>query len=135
LSLAPREVRHRRSHLTVVRNSNGRCRVHLRVTLPRAPQGDAAAFVPPGIRRRAHLMGSSPRACPRDPMSQPPPPRRRARLRGGIAARWPQGSAAASVSPKSVVVSVSPRSAVARLLPGSTAVHASQGWGRNYRRR
>jgi hypothetical protein len=53
-------------------------------------------------------------------------PRRRARLKGAIAARWPQGSTTASVSPKSVV---------ARLLPGSTATRASQGWGRNCRRR
>jgi hypothetical protein len=41
-------------------------------------------------RRRAHLMGPPPRACPRDPMPQPLPPRRRARLRDPSSRACPQ---------------------------------------------
>jgi hypothetical protein len=104
-------------------------RAHLKGSLPRAPQGDIATLVPPGIHRRAHLMGAPPRACPRDPMPQPLPPRRRARLRGANAARWPQGSAAVSVSLGSTVASVSPRSAAACLLLGSATTRASRDGG------
>jgi hypothetical protein len=100
--------------------SRRRCRAH-------APRDPPPRPLPP--RRRAHLMGSPPRACPRDLMSHPLPPRRRARLRGAIAARWPRGSAAASVSLGSAVASVSPRSTVARLLPGFADARDSRGGG------
>jgi hypothetical protein len=58
------------------------------------------AHMPPGStvaprqslphRRRAHLMGPPPRACPRDPMPQSLPPRRRARLRDPPSRTCPQ---------------------------------------------
>jgi hypothetical protein len=52
-----------RSHLTVVRTSRGRCRVHLKETLSRScPPDPPPRPLPP--RRRAHLMGPPPRACP-----------------------------------------------------------------------
>jgi hypothetical protein len=82
----PSSRRRSRSHVTVVRTSRGRCRVHLRETLPRScPPGSTARPLSP--RRRAHLMGSTSHACPQDPMPQPLPPRRRAHLRGAITAR------------------------------------------------
>jgi hypothetical protein len=120
----PPSRRRSRSIVTVVRTSSGCCRVHLKETLPRScPSGSTVRPLPP--RRRAQLMGPLSRVCPRDPMSQPLPPHRRACLRGTIAARWPQGSAAASVFPGFAVASMSPRFAVARLLPGSATVRAS----------
>jgi hypothetical protein len=96
--------------------SRGRCRVHLRETLsPSSPTGSTAAVaatssscVPHGVAVECVPSGSDAVAAPTSPPCAP------------------QGSAAASVSPKS---------AIARLLPGSAVVLASQGWGRNYRRR
>jgi hypothetical protein len=107
--------RHRsRSHVTVVRTSRGRCRVHLRETLSRSsPTGSAAAAAatssscaPHGAAAACVPSGSDAAAAPTLPLCAP------------------QGSAAASVSP---------RSAVARLLLGSAVARASQGWGRNCR--
>jgi hypothetical protein len=104
--------RHRnRSHVTVVRTSRGRCRVHLRETLSRSsPTGSAAATslscAPHGAAAACVPLGSDAAAAPTSPLCAP------------------QGSAAASVSP---------RSAVARLLLGSAVARASQGWGRNCR--
>jgi hypothetical protein len=112
----PPSCRCSRSHVTAVRTSRGRCRVHLRETLSRssstgsaaaaaatssscAPHGAAAACVPSGFDAAA---------APTSPPCAP------------------QGSTAASMSPRSVV---------ARLLPGSAVARASQGWGRNCRRR
>jgi hypothetical protein len=136
-SLAPREIRHRCSHLgwhcsrtrsgVDPRTHESRDPLHQPLTPPRharlrgvvvahtppeirrrtttaaptspscAPQGVAAACTsarhcrarapwdPPSQplphRRRAHLMGPLPRACPRDPVPQPLPPCRRACLR------------------------------------------------------
>jgi hypothetical protein len=113
---------HSRSHLTVVRTLRGRCCVHLRETFPGScPLGSIVAAAATSLSCAPH--GAAPRACPRDPMPQPLPPHRRARLKGAIAAHWPQRS----------TVSVSPESAVARLLPGSTVTRASREWGRNCR--
>jgi hypothetical protein len=100
-------------------------RAHLKGSLPRASQGDAVALEPHGIRRRGR--------CHKSPSCA---------LHGAAAACVPSGSdvAAAPTSPPcaphgSAAASVSPRSAVALLLPGSAVVRASQGWGRNCRRR
>jgi hypothetical protein len=90
----PPSRHHSRSHLTTMCTSRGRCCVHLRGRC----RAHALRDLPPRPlppRRRAHLMGPPPCACPQDPMPQPLPPRRRARLKGAIAARWPQGSAVA----------------------------------------
>jgi hypothetical protein len=84
----------------------------------RAPQDPPSWLLSP--RRRAHLMGPSPRACPRDSMLRSLPPRRRARLRGGH-----HRALASGIRRRERV----PRSAVARLLLGSAAARASLGWG------
>jgi hypothetical protein len=112
----PPSRRRSRSHVTVVRTSRGRCRVHLTETLSRSsPTGSAAAAAaisslcaPHGAAATCVPSGSDVAAA----LASPPCTH--------------QGSAAASVSP---------RSAVARLLPGSAVTRASQGWGRNCRRR
>jgi hypothetical protein len=82
---------HSRSHLTVMRNSRGRCRVHLRKTIPRscpsrsvavaaatssscAPDGAAAACVP---------SGSDAAAAPTSPLCVPQRGHRRALASGG----------------------------------------------------
>jgi hypothetical protein len=96
----PPSLRRSRSHVTVVRTSRGRCRVHLSEMLLRSsPTGSTAAAAatspscaPHGAAATCVSSGSDAAVAP---TSLP---------------RAPQGSAAASVSP---------RSAVARLLPGS----------------
>jgi hypothetical protein len=103
----PSPRRRSRSHVTAVRTSRGRCRVHLRETLSRSSlTGSAAAAAstssscaPHGVAATCVSLGSDAAAAPTSSSCAP------------------QGSAVASVSP---------RSAVAR---------ASQGWGRNCRRR
>jgi hypothetical protein len=110
----PPSCRRSRSHVTAVRTSRGRYRVHLRETLSRlSPTGSAAAVAatspscaPHGAAAACVPSGSDAAATPTSPPCVP------------------QGSAATSVSPRSVV---------ARLLPGSTVARASQRWGRNCR--
>jgi hypothetical protein len=93
----PTSRRRRRSHVTVVCNSRGCCRVHLRETLPCscppgsaatatlpscAPDGATTACVPSGsnVASRSHLVvvrasrGPSPRAGLRDPPPRACPP-------------------------------------------------------------
>jgi hypothetical protein len=82
LLMCPRDPlsrHHSRSHVTVMRTSRGRCRVHLRETLPRScPQDPPPRPLP--HRRRAHLMPRTGlrdpplRACPSDPPSRACPP-------------------------------------------------------------
>jgi hypothetical protein len=111
----PPSRRRSRSHVTVVRTSRGRCRVHLRETLSRSsPTGSTAA-----------AAATSPSCAPH----------------GAVAACVPSGSDVAaaptslSCAPQgSTAMSVSPRSTVARLLPGS--IVACLSWmGRNCQRR
>jgi hypothetical protein len=105
----PPSRRRSRSHITVVRTSRGRCRVHLRETMSRSsPMGSAAtaattspSCAPHGAAATCVPSGSDAAVAPTSPPCAP------------------QGSATASVSPRSVI---------ARLLPGSTVARAS--WGR-----
>jgi hypothetical protein len=117
---------HRRAQL------KGRCRVHLRETLPRlcppgfvavaaatwpscAPHGAAASCVP---------SGSDAAVSPTSPSCAPQGAHRRM-LASGIRCR--------ERVPRSTVASVSLRSAIARLLLGSATAHAFWVWGRNCR--
>jgi hypothetical protein len=100
----PPSHRRSRSHITAVRTSRGRCRVHLRETLSRSsPTGSTAAAAatspscaPHGAVAACVPSGSDAAAAPTSPPCAP------------------QGSVAASLSPRSAAASVSPRSAVAR---------------------
>jgi hypothetical protein len=68
-----------RSHLTVVRNSRGRCRVHLKETLPRScPLGSAAvaaatspSCAPHGVAAACMPSGSDAAAAPTSPPCAP----------------------------------------------------------------
>jgi hypothetical protein len=112
----PPSCRHSRSHVTVVRTSRGRYRVHLRETLScSSPTGSAAA-----------AAATSPSCAPHGAAAACVPSGSNAAAAPTLPSCAPQGSAAASVSPRSVV---------ARLLPGSAVARASQGWGHNCRRR
>jgi hypothetical protein len=85
----PQSRRHSRSHVTVVRTSRGRCRVHLSETLSRSsPMGSAVAAAdtspscaPHGAAAACVPSGSGATAAPTSPPCAP------------------QGSATASVSP------------------------------------
>jgi hypothetical protein len=93
----PPSRRRSRSHVTVVRTSRGRCRVHLRETLSRSsPTGSAPAIAatsplcaPHGAAAACVPSGSDAAAAPTSPPCAP------------------QGSAAASVSPRSGVARAS----------------------------